>query len=155
MPNRIAEFSTFSLALSLILASWAQADSSPILSKIECSGRATDNSAAQVTLIVDPAATSYPASATAKLRIGTDIPESLTTTLTMTSGMDASGKTVYMFHSALDLNRVFVARTFDVRTGVGALKLSGSLRAPMLQCTFTERGSSESGTPPESPAFDQ
>jgi len=118
----------------------------PALSKIDCTGKTSDGRAATVSIVFNPAATSYPAAAIAHLQIsqtgevGATAPETLAIQVAMSSGQDVSSKTVYLFNAPLDggsPSRVFGARTFDLRTGVGALKLEGSLRAPMLSCTFT------------------
>lgn len=127
----------------------------PMLSKIECTGKAreaeTDKSA-KITLTVESGSASYPAQVSARLQLGGDSPETLLSTLTTSQSQDESGRLIHVFHSSLDLHRSFEAMTTDLKSGIGSLRLDGPMRAPSLQCVFWLAGEATgSGTPSTSP----
>jgi hypothetical protein len=131
------------VAAALMIAfgtSSAQAAQQPMLSKIECTGKTSDDRAVQIVIVVDFGTTSYPAPITARLRLGADSPEALSATLTSASEPDDSGREFQVFHSALDLHRGFTARTTDMKSGTAVLKLENAVQASQLDCAFTLSG---------------
>jgi hypothetical protein len=126
--------------LAALAASNAETTSPPMLGKIECVGQTSDDRVVRIDLVVEPGTVSYPAQATAHLQWGNNSPESLLTTLTVGSEQDpdGSGRTLHVFHSALDLRRGFTARTLDFMTGTATLKLESAVQASHLDCLFAQ-----------------
>lgn len=153
--SMFATFKTRLAMLSLILAAsnltQAAPTPQPLLHKIECSGKTSDDRSVQIAIIVDAGSTTYPVPITARLQLGSDSPEALSATLTQTSEPDDSGREYQVFHSALDLHRGFTARTADSKSGTAVLKLENAVQAHQLSCAFTMAGAT-SGSPALRPA---
>lgn len=135
----------FIVAATVLSAAWADPATQPMLSKIECSGKTSDDRTVQIVIVVDAGTLTYPAPITARLQLGVDSPEALATTLTLGSETDSDGtRTLHVFHSALDLHRGFTARTADLKSGSAILKLENAIQAPQLSCAFTMAGETAS-----------
>jgi hypothetical protein len=124
--------------LAVALAVSSQASLAGVLSKIECTGQTTDNRAARVVVETAADQTAYPVSVAVTTQLGADAPVTASSRLSSSSGVDVTNKTVFLFKADLGTDQVFAARTYDMKTGVGALHLKPAVRAPMMNCTFTE-----------------
>lgn len=127
------------IAASILTLSPAWADpTQPMLNRIECSGKTSDDRAVQIAIVVDAGTVSYPAPVTARLQLGADSPETLSAKLNIGTESDEDGSRMqHVFHVALDLHRGFTARTSDLRTGTANLKLENAIQASQLVCSFT------------------